>query len=107
MTAGVLGCFGQLGSQGRSGEYSTPALVVVGRYVRLNYMGFQMLTEKFDACLGISGSPLFVSGLHCEPVCNLANCRVGLRRAAGLWQDVISIFQSSTLTHSSYLMPEG
>ena len=32
-------------------------------------MGFQMLTEKFDACLGTSGSPLFVSGLHCEPFC--------------------------------------
>ena len=34
-------------------------------------MGFQMLTEKFDACLGTSGSPLFVSGLHCEPFCIL------------------------------------
>lgn len=44
-----------------------------GRYVRLNYMGFQMLTEKFDACLGTSGSPLFVSGLHCEPFCVLVS----------------------------------
>ena len=35
-------------------------------------MGFQMLTEKFDACLGTSGSPLFVSGLHCEPFCILS-----------------------------------
>lgn len=71
----------------------------MGRYVRLNYMGFQMLTEKFDACLGISGSPLFVSGLHCEPFCNLANCR-GLRRAVGLW--MAGIFPSST---SSTLTP--
>lgn len=73
-------------------------LAVMGRYVRLNYMGFQMLTEKFDACLGISGSPLFVSGLHCEPFCNLANCR-GLRRAVGLWMAGIFPFStSSTLT---------
>ncbi|CAJ1382666.1 unnamed protein product, partial [Effrenium voratum] len=40
-------------------------------YVRLNYMGFQMLTEKFDLCLGTCGSALFVSGLHCEPFCNI------------------------------------
>eukprot|EP00435_Cladocopium_sp_Y103_P065012 s916_g26.t2 len=46
-------------------------IVDLDAYVRLNYMGFQMLTEKFDACLGISGSPLFVSGLHCEPFCNI------------------------------------
>lgn len=46
-------------------------IVDLDTYVRLNYMGFQMLTEKFDACLGISGSPLFVSGLHCEPFCNI------------------------------------
>lgn len=46
-------------------------IVDLDTYLRLNYMGFQMLTEKFDACLGISGSPLFVSGLHCEPFCNI------------------------------------
>lgn len=46
-------------------------IVHLDTYVRLNYMGFQMLTEKFDACLGTSGSPLFVSGLHCEPFCNI------------------------------------
>jgi len=34
-------------------------------------MGFQKLTEKFDLCLGTSGSALFVSGLHCEPFCNI------------------------------------
>mmetsp|Transcript_23822 Transcript_23822/g.43199 ORF Transcript_23822/g.43199 Transcript_23822/m.43199 type:complete len:676 (-) Transcript_23822:120-2147(-) len=40
-------------------------------FVRLNYMGFQKLTEKFDLCLGVSGSALFLSGLHCEPFTNI------------------------------------
>ena len=45
------------------------AIISAVRYVRLNYVGFQRLTEKFDACLGTSGSPLFISGLHTEPFC--------------------------------------
>ena len=43
------------------------------RFVRLNYVGFQTLTEKFDDLLGTAGSALFVSGLHCEPFCLLAS----------------------------------
>eukprot|EP00931_Biecheleriopsis_adriatica_P045983 TRINITY_DN26372_c0_g1_i1.p1 TRINITY_DN26372_c0_g1~~TRINITY_DN26372_c0_g1_i1.p1 ORF type:complete len:698 (+),score=163.54 TRINITY_DN26372_c0_g1_i1:60-2096(+) len=46
-------------------------IVHLDQYVRLNYIGFQKLTEKFDICLGTNGSALFVSGLHCEPFCNI------------------------------------
>eukprot|EP00930_Biecheleria_cincta_P034599 TRINITY_DN23890_c0_g1_i1.p1 TRINITY_DN23890_c0_g1~~TRINITY_DN23890_c0_g1_i1.p1 ORF type:complete len:697 (-),score=123.13 TRINITY_DN23890_c0_g1_i1:230-2272(-) len=46
-------------------------IVALDMYVRLNYIGFQKLTEQFDVLLGVSGSALFVSGLHCEPFCNI------------------------------------
>jgi len=40
-------------------------------YVRFNYMGFKKITCKFDRYLGVSGSALFIGGLHCEPFCNV------------------------------------
>jgi len=40
-------------------------------YVRFNYMGFKKITCKFDRHLGVSGSALFIGGLHCEPFCNI------------------------------------
>lgn len=40
-------------------------------YVRLNYLGFTKITQKFDGCLGVSGSSLFVAGLQSEPFCNV------------------------------------
>lgn len=40
-------------------------------FVRLNYQAFQKLTQKFDSCLGVSGSAIFVAGLHNEPFCNV------------------------------------
>lgn len=40
-------------------------------YVRLNYIGFQRLMEKFDICLRMSAGPMFIAGLHCEPFANI------------------------------------
>merc|ERR1719183_2518712 len=40
-------------------------------YVRLNYMGFRKLTQKFDKALEVSGSMWFMSRLHHEPFCNV------------------------------------
>mmetsp|Transcript_69361 Transcript_69361/g.225177 ORF Transcript_69361/g.225177 Transcript_69361/m.225177 type:complete len:700 (-) Transcript_69361:114-2213(-) len=40
-------------------------------FVRLNYVGFQKLTKKFDRWSGTLGASLFVAGLHTEPFCNV------------------------------------
>mmetsp|Transcript_76774 Transcript_76774/g.225400 ORF Transcript_76774/g.225400 Transcript_76774/m.225400 type:complete len:679 (+) Transcript_76774:84-2120(+) len=52
-------------------EGMSQEIVHLDTYVRLNYLGFQKLTRKFDQCLGVSGSALFLGGLHAEPFCNV------------------------------------
>lgn len=46
-------------------------VVELDSYVRLNYIGFQKLTRRFDACFNVSSTSLFVAGLHSEPFCNI------------------------------------
>jgi len=46
-------------------------VVHLDTYVRLNYVGFQKLTQHFDRMLGVSGSVPFVAGLQSEPFCNV------------------------------------
>mmetsp|Transcript_24076 Transcript_24076/g.66992 ORF Transcript_24076/g.66992 Transcript_24076/m.66992 type:complete len:685 (+) Transcript_24076:97-2151(+) len=46
-------------------------VVHLDTYVRLNYLGFTKITQKFDQCLGVSGSALFVAGLQGEAFCNV------------------------------------
>lgn len=40
-------------------------------YVRLNYVGLQRITQKFDQVFGMTGSQFFMAGLHTEPFCNV------------------------------------
>mmetsp|Transcript_118925 Transcript_118925/g.361773 ORF Transcript_118925/g.361773 Transcript_118925/m.361773 type:complete len:677 (+) Transcript_118925:109-2139(+) len=61
----------ELQKMGARIEAMSEEVVHLDQYVRLNYIGFQKLTQKFDTCLGVSGSALFVAGLHCEPFCNV------------------------------------
>jgi len=46
-------------------------IVHLDTYVRLNYLGFTKITQKFDRSLAVSGSALFVAGLAQEPFCNV------------------------------------
>lgn len=46
-------------------------VVYLDTYVRLNYMGFQKITRKFDQSFGVTGSALFISSLKTEPFCTV------------------------------------
>lgn len=52
-------------------EAASNDIVHLDTYVRLNYIGFQKLTQKFDIGFRVSGSALFIAGLHNEPFCNV------------------------------------
>ncbi|CAE7706339.1 VTC4 [Symbiodinium pilosum] len=75
-------------------------IVHLDMFVRLNYVGFQTLTEKFDDLLGTAGSALFVSGLHCEPFCNIRfdDILILLGLAWALWRTAQSTEQSKDAT---------
>ncbi|CAE7490839.1 VTC4 [Symbiodinium microadriaticum] len=75
-------------------------IVHLDSFVRLNYVGFQTLTEKFDDLLGTAGSALFVSGLHCEPFCNIRfdDILILLGLAWALWRTAQSTEQSKDAT---------
>jgi len=75
-------------------------IVHLDSYVRLNYVGFQKLTQKFDRCLGISGSALFVAGLHTEPFCNVRfdDILILLGLAWSRWRAATSAEQSKDAT---------
>mmetsp|Transcript_36114 Transcript_36114/g.107231 ORF Transcript_36114/g.107231 Transcript_36114/m.107231 type:complete len:686 (+) Transcript_36114:60-2117(+) len=61
----------ELAQVAESIERMSEELTHLDMYVRLNYMGFQKITQLFDSASGVSGSALFVSGLHCEPFCSV------------------------------------
>mmetsp|Transcript_44798 Transcript_44798/g.115938 ORF Transcript_44798/g.115938 Transcript_44798/m.115938 type:complete len:687 (+) Transcript_44798:74-2134(+) len=69
-------------------------------YVRLNYMGFQKVTELFDVVSGVSGSALFVAGLHAEAFCcvRFDDILVLLGLAWAFWRTAQSAEQSSDAT---------
>mmetsp|Transcript_14734 Transcript_14734/g.31829 ORF Transcript_14734/g.31829 Transcript_14734/m.31829 type:complete len:693 (-) Transcript_14734:201-2279(-) len=75
-------------------------IVHLDTYVRLNYIGFQKLTRKFDACLGISGSALFVAGLHTEAFCNVRfdDILILLGLAWSRWRSCMTAEQSKDAT---------
>lgn len=62
---------GEIQKMSQAIEAMGEEIVHLDTYVRLNYAGFQKITQKFDRCLGITGSALFVAGLHTEPFCNV------------------------------------
>lgn len=81
-------------------ESMSEEIVQLDQYVRLNYLGFQKLTQKFDACLGISGSALFMAELHCEPFCNVRfdDILILLGMAWARWRAAQSAEQSRDAT---------
>lgn len=81
-------------------EAYSSEIVHLDSYVRLNYMGFQKITQKFDHCLGISGSALFVAGLHSEPFCNVRfdDIMILLGLAWSRWRTASSAEQSRDVT---------
>eukprot|EP00929_Paragymnodinium_shiwhaense_P054607 TRINITY_DN2737_c0_g1_i1.p1 TRINITY_DN2737_c0_g1~~TRINITY_DN2737_c0_g1_i1.p1 ORF type:complete len:811 (-),score=180.44 TRINITY_DN2737_c0_g1_i1:383-2815(-) len=52
-------------------EALSTEIVHLDTYVRLNYLGFQKITKRFDQCLSVDSSALYVAELQAEPFCNV------------------------------------